>query len=212
MTPRTSEGAGEIQARSEVWRLFVAVPLWGSFRELARLRHNELLKLAYPFRWVRPEHWHLTLHFLGDTPISKLELLKDSLTEEVSRIPSFRIEVGGLGGFPRLSKARVLWVGVRVGAERLVRLAEAAKGACVRAGCPGDKKRFEPHLTLARAKQEPLSVKVPPEIHAAAWGVEEVRSITLVRSELARTGPTYTPLVEVLLGPRAESRMLMEKD
>ncbi len=200
MTPRNSEGPGEAGAQPAIWRLFVAVPLWGAFREMALSRHEALCRLAYPFRWVQPEHWHLTLHFLGDTPMAILDGLTQSLVEEVSRVPPFRIEIGGLGGFPRLSKARILWVGVQSGSESLVRLAEATKTACIRAGCPGDKKRFEPHLTLARTKTEPVSVQVPPELFTASWGAQEVRSVSLVRSEQARTGPTYTCVTEIPCG------------
>lgn len=183
-------------------RLFVAAPLWGAFREEALPRYEALRRQGWPVKWVRPENWHITLKFLGEIPSSKLEALKASLEAAVKDAPPFRMVLEGLGGFPRLSRARVLWVGVGEGRQSLVELAAKVHRACVEAGCPGDRKGFQAHLTLARAKAEPVSVRVSPDLYRAVWGALLVESIHLVKSVLAPGGSVYESVGEFFLKGR----------
>lgn len=181
--------------RDETLRLFVAVPLWEGFQEGALERYRELRKRDWPLKWVKPENWHLTLKFLGDTPETAVEGIVKSLRSHVSGCyQPFLIEVGGLGGFPRLSKMRVFWVGVREGKEPLLQLAQSVHKACVEAGYPGDKKKFEPHLTLARARVGPVAVDVPKEQYSGSWGRRQVDGVALVKSDLGPGGAKYEVL------------------
>jgi 2'-5' RNA ligase len=149
---------------------------------------------------VKPENWHLTLQFLGDVPLSDVGSLADSMEAMLEPLSPFEIELAGLGAFPRVSKARVLWVGVDRGIENLKCLAQRVREGCITAGHPGDKRPFEGHLTLARAKAEPVSISVPPAIFKARWGNHQVDSISLVRSRLESGGPVYEILKEIPLG------------
>ena len=62
---------------NESWRLFIAVELPASLR--ARVRdHITSLRQAVPearASWAREENLHLTLKFLGDTPVSEIAAL-----------------------------------------------------------------------------------------------------------------------------------------
>jgi 2'-5' RNA ligase len=198
MSPSNREDP-PLEPKRDLLRLFVAAPMWGTFREEALPRYEELRRFHWPLRWTRPENWHFTIQFLGDTPASEVENLDAALRKAVEGFEAFEIEVGGLGGFPRLSKARVLWVGVRKGAESLRRLAEAVRKSLAEAGHAGDKKQFEAHLTVARAREEPVQIQVPADIHAAHWGSCWVDSVMLVKSDLEKGGPVYTSLATVPL-------------
>ncbi len=175
----------------QVYRLFVAVPLWDEFRMTASKHLEELMRYRWPLRWVKPENWHLTLQFLGDVEVSRIQELSKAIRTSVQGHSPFEIELGEIGGFPRTSKARVLWVGVKQGRELLLELAKSARKGCVDGGCPGDKKPFEAHLTLARAKEAPVNIQLPSEIHKAMWGTHTVDHIALVRSHLQKGGPVY---------------------
>ncbi len=176
---------------SPSYRLFVAVPLWQEFRVGAIRYIDELMRYRWPLRWVKPENWHLTLQFLGDVPVSQVPGLSVALKKAVQKHSPFEIELGEMGGFPRLSKARVLWVGVKRGREPLLELARSAREGCLAGGCPGDKKPFEAHLTLARAKEDPVNIQIQPELFNATWGTHMVDHIALVRSDLQKGGPVY---------------------
>jgi len=182
-------------------RLFIGIPLWEALCESATPVEKQIRRIEGPLRWVKPERRHITLKFLGDCPASALPGLEEALSSAVAQRPTFRIVVSGLGGFPRLSKARVLFVGVSEGREDLCALAEAVDRGCLEAGLAGDRKKFQAHITLARSKAGAVGVRVPPEIHRAVWGEAEVGSVSLIESRLSSAGPEYRILREFPLAP-----------
>jgi 2'-5' RNA ligase len=142
---------------------------------------------------VPPQNWHFTLRFLGNTEPRMSERLVGDLRK--ARLGSaFSILFGGLGAFPRAKRARIVWLGVDDGAERLISLAEKVESAVRRAGFPAEERPFKPHLTLSRieptrsvadvlAEQSPLQIRMP------------VTAIALVRSELGK-GPAHYESLE----------------
>ncbi len=103
-----------------VGRLFVAVPLEDDARHALATRIAEGSVL--PGGVVPPANWHLTLRFLGNVdPVAYDRMLEALGRAHLGR--SFRIAFGGLGAFPRASRATVLWVAFDEGAERLSALA-----------------------------------------------------------------------------------------
>lgn len=169
-------------------RLFVAVALTEQARQeiIARLP-------VLPGRLVLPQNWHFTLRFLGDTD----PRLRDVLVAELgnTRLGSaFSICFGGLGAFPRANRARIVWLGVDEGAQRLISTAESVEKVVRRAGFPAEARPFKPHLTLSRIEptrsvaevlvaHAPLEVKMP------------VTELALVRSELGK-GPARYQVIE----------------
>ncbi|MCB9783311.1 MAG: RNA 2',3'-cyclic phosphodiesterase [Candidatus Omnitrophica bacterium] len=172
-------------------RLFVAVPLWDDFRERNRHYYVSLKKLSLDLKWVKPENWHITLKFLGPVPQSQVTPLVNSLGEHLKGVSPITFELAGLGGFPRLSKCRVLWVGATKGRKELNTLARKVAEACREAGTPGDRKNFQAHLTLARSRNNPLAIKVSDELFRSNWGSETVDSVALVKSTLGPGGAKY---------------------
>lgn len=175
-------------------RLFLAIPLW----DLTEARESPgrlwLLKNVQGIRWVSPAHWHITLRFLGNVPSVRLPPLRSELAQAARGHKPFPVVLKGLGGFPRISRARVIWVGVSEGAEPLRRLADTVRESTFKVGCPGDAKPFAAHLTLGRARSGTASIQVPPELFDAEWGRVQVESFALVKSDLQPAGPIYNVL------------------
>ncbi|MBO1077612.1 RNA 2',3'-cyclic phosphodiesterase [Roseomonas haemaphysalidis] len=131
-------------------RLFVALPLGEGLK-------TELADLAGGIpgaRWVPPENYHLTLRFIGEVE----NLLADELDEALSAIRAkpFDLQLRGLDVFEKAGRIHSLFVGVER-SDRLTHLQNKVETALVRAGLPPERKRFTPHVTLARVD------KVPPE-------------------------------------------------
>jgi 2'-5' RNA ligase len=127
-------------------RLFVGIPLAAPVvRELtaasARLRSD-----GDGLRWSKPESWHITLQYLGNTEPGRYECVVARLGELcLSPVP---IWLEGLGCFDR---AGVLFAEVRPTPELLLlqRRVTQATEAC---GFPVDARPYQPHITLARSK------------------------------------------------------------
>jgi 2'-5' RNA ligase len=172
-------------------RAFVAVGLPDRQREILATYLARCSEAAPGLRWVAPESLHVTIRFLGQLPGGVLERLAPSLRE----VPVEPIEIGlrDLGSFGRSSQARVVWLGVKPGAEALGRLASAVEGACAAVGLEPEERPYNPHLTLARARERrgsslPLLPEPPPLPVWTAAGFE------LYQSRLGRGGAVYSVL------------------
>lgn len=95
------------------------------------------------------ENWHFTLRFLGATSAEARDQIVERLGAATCGAP-FSIRFSELGAFPNPRRARVLWVGIDEGAERLIQLAVIAEGVARSVGFAAGTREFKPHLTLSR--------------------------------------------------------------
>lgn len=177
-------------------RLFLAIALPQDLR--ARL--TALQCGLQDARWLPPENLHLTLCFIGETDCRQAQDLDAALT--ALRAPRFSLTLSGLGIFGTASKLRSLWVGAEA-SEALTRLQAKTVQAARSAGLPLAKKKFRPHVTLARFKGKPRArhydfISRHALFRAAPFTVED---IVLFSSALEPSGATYRaearyPLVE----------------
>lgn len=177
-------------------RLFVAVPFPAEVK-------NELGKLMEDWRrerdkigWVKKENLHLTLKFLGETPLDKLEGLKKNLAASLKGSGALTVSLSGAGAFPNLNRARVIWIGASEGKEKLSELAQRVEEATVPLGFSADERAFSAHLTVGRVKDSPLSEGLLAKIRSCTFEVQGiiVSEVVLYQSELAPGGSVYTPL------------------
>lgn len=189
--------------QGEVGRLFVAVPLPAAVRDLATQVQQTLAGEHWPVRWVEPELMHVTLKFLGDTPLDLVPAIVESLNTVAANTQQFPVRAGGAGAFPHAGKPRVFWLGLKGDTRMLGTLAAAIDRELVPVGIPADERPFRPHITLGRLKRhaEPLSgagkmLDGLPEQSALL----PVDRIELIRSVLGPGGPTYTVLATLPLG------------
>src|SRR5215468_393970 len=135
-------------------RLFVAIALPADAAgELDRAVAP--LRLAWPeLRWTGRDAWHLTLAFLGEVDEELLGKLGDRIQRAAARHGRLSLSLGGAGAFPTAARARVLWTGVRGDRRGLAVLAASVATGARKAGVPPaqERRRYEPHLTLARCR------------------------------------------------------------
>ena len=163
-----------------------------------------LTALAVPLSgvvWTQPERLHLTLRFLGDTPVASIAPLCERL--RAIRVASFLLPVAGLGVFPPRGQPRVLWCGVGRGHPHLHQLRQRVDDAILALGLEADLKSFVPHFTLARlGPVKPAAVAQWlhrwRDFEAPPFRVERFR---LFASELHPSGAVHVRLEEFPLTP-----------
>lgn len=134
-------------------RLFIAIDLPDD--RIDRLR--ELRDETLDARWTPPDQYHITLRFLGDTNEAKARELRERLSG--LDLPPFPIGGEGLGVFPSIRKPRVLVASVNED-PRLLALHGSIARVARELGFEEERKPFNPHVTLARLKNEaPRSVR-----------------------------------------------------
>ena len=160
-------------------RLFAAVEPSPGFRAALTDLQERLQAAGVAGRFRSPSGLHLTLAFIGEWPEDVTGILPPV------REP-FSITLSHTGIFP---EAKVLWAGIAP-SEELDRLAEQVRGNLEDAGIPFDRKRFYPHITLARKPAVPEGVALPEiRVPAVSMIVDEV---CLYRSDRGETGMEYT--------------------
>lgn len=187
-------------------RAFIAIKISPSLQEKLH-REMESLRLRldrYLLRWVVPENIHLTLKFLGDTPVTKLDTLKEILAAELAQFQPFEISVGKMGIFPNFSRPRVIWVGVEDNGT-LSSLQRSVERAASQIGSAPEKHRFSAHLTLGRVRQGIRSEgrrqirQIVEENSDVDYGRFHVDTIHLFQSELKAKGAVYRSLYRINL-------------
>ena len=185
------------------YRLFIAINLPPELLAALQTAQRQLQrKLAsHPLRWSRPEGIHLTLKFLGDTDVARIDAIVEALAAVTGRHAAFELPVGGLGMFPNARRPNVLWAGVADEARKLQKLAGDVDKAMARLGWPREKRAFKGHLTLARVKKyagsrerRELGEQVLSLRGYEKLGVLPVHTIHLMRSQLHPDGSIYTEL------------------
>jgi 2'-5' RNA ligase len=126
-------------------RIFIAIDFFKEVQEsLERLRAP--LDFA---RWTHPQDLHLTLNFIGDVQIQQTHEIVHFL-EEID-FTSFRLRPKGVDVFGPLERPKSLFANVQSD-EYLLQLQELIGQQMAKAmpGIARDKRRFLPHITLAR--------------------------------------------------------------
>jgi 2'-5' RNA ligase len=179
-------------------RMFLAVELDDTTRHaLATRLEASLDGELLPGRPVRPQHWHITLRFLGSTTARQRDQLLAHLDQHLIVAP-FRLRFQRLGAFPRERKASVLWLGIGGGAGPLQEMAAICEAAAQEAGLEPEGRPFHPHLTLSR-------IRPPVDLRALVDRVEpfgvvgHVTAVTLYRSLLGRESVRYEVVDRVAL-------------
>jgi len=148
-------------------------------------------------RWTRPEAYHVTLRFVGATPVDRVVAMARAVQERVAGFAPFALRLGALHAFPSPRRPRVVTLELHP-VEPLVALAEAVERGVVEAGFAPEERAFRPHLTLGRVKERAGRA---PRLHASLGPADaapfDVASIVLFQSVPADGGSQYTPLARI---------------
>lgn len=98
-------------------------------------------------RWVPVENYHLTLRFIGEVPKHRAEEIDHALA--ALRTRAFSFTLAGVGTFNKGGRDTQLWAGVERNPQ-LDHLQAKIETALQRAGVEPERRRFAPHVTLAR--------------------------------------------------------------
>lgn len=179
-------------------RLFVAIDLPDALR-----RQLALMTGGLPgARWVPPENYHLTMRFIGEAPAWQAEEIDNALVGV--RAPALPLTLVGIGLFAKGGRGTSLWAGVER-TQALDHLRGKVETALQRLGLEPERRRFAPHVTLARVDAVPQ-----PRLaaHLQAHGLFRappvtISHFTLFSSRLGKERAVYVAEAEYPLGAPA---------
>jgi RNA 2',3'-cyclic 3'-phosphodiesterase len=159
-------------------------------KELHASLENMQKKLVGKWWKATPsDQFHITLLYLGGSSKQNLENTRKAALEISRKLPRFNAKLRGTGFFPNEGGPRVWFI--KAESETFTTLHEALRD--VLEVVPEEK--FKPHVTLARKKG--ASPRPAPIVLDLEWQITE---FALVKSVLAKEGPTYSILERFTLG------------
>lgn len=172
-------------------RLFVGIELPWELRE----RLAAMCGSVPGARWVPSDNFHLTLRFIGETQPFRAEEIDLALGALRGR--GFPMALAGVGVFEKAGRSITLWAGVER-SPALDHLQTKIETALQRAGCEPQRRRFTPHVTLARLDNVPEQ-KLAAFVQAHNLFRSDpvpVDHFTLFSSRLGKEASVYTAEVE----------------
>ncbi len=173
-------------------RLFFALDVP---EEVRRDLDKFAVTLEKPWRPVKPERMHITLAFMGEVAVDRLEEVIKIGDAAASACSSFEVGISDTACFPESGEPGVLYATVDGGAE----LAGLAEFLRQRLGSLADQKRFRAHLTLARCR-----VGRARKVLRKFRGNWKVKGFCLIKSVLSEESPKYEVIREFTLCDRAQ--------
>ncbi len=184
-------------------RCFIAVELSDDAREEVQRLIEAVSELEIRgVRAVRPGGVHVTLRFLGDIERDAVHNAIAAIRASAPQSRPFDLSLADVGAFPNTRSARVLWVGVSGDTDRLGELHERVEDELADAGFRRDRRRFNPHITVARLRERVSGSdrrRVVDTASSVGHGrvAFRVEAVTLFQSTLHPEGSIHTPLCRV---------------
>lgn len=197
-------------------RLFIAI-------ELPQKIQKELYEKTAPIRaslsgvrWIPPENLHLTLKFLGEVASDRVDAVKASLQEALSRgdFRPFGLEFKGVGAFPSISHPRVIWIGISQGGEALTQLANALEEELQNLGFERENRLYTAHLSIGRIghlKDRKILEEIVSKYDKTSFAGFSTDVVALIQSVLCREGAQYRKIYEVKCHPERSEGSCFER-
>ena len=182
-------------------RAFIGVPIGPATAEKISQAVAQLKDRLQGIRWVAKSNLHFTVKFLGNVEEAQIGPIGDALAGALRPFSRFTLNAKGLGVFPDVRRARILWVGLHDGG--LATLAAKVDGTMIPLGFAPESRSFMPHLTIARWRRfDESPKKLAKELERwkeFEFGQFEVKEVILFHSVLKPEGAVYQPLNAVRL-------------
>ena len=192
-------------------RAFIAIELDQNIKEKISAIQKKLKQTEADVKWVKPENIHLTLKFLGDIDEKKAEKIKNILKNLAGDRQTFDMAISELGAFPKLRFPRVIWIGIKEGADDALKITSILDDKLVSIGFAKEKRGFSAHITIGRVRSNKNRLRLieavnkfnetnqkeftPLEKDFLTEFTQTVKNITLFKSTLTPQGPIYEALL-----------------
>ena len=176
----------------EVFRGFIAAKIDSNKKIESFI--GELNSSEAKIKTVEPNNLHITLKFLGDTPVSKQDDIVSALRDVCDGISSFDISVEGVGVFPKREYVKVVWVGVDEEEKKLEQIALSIETQMRSLGFDSENRKFRSHVTVGRVKfvkDKRSFLRVIDSFSDVFFCNQRISHILLMKSTLTPNGPVY---------------------
>jgi len=184
---------------SETIRAFIAIELNKETQSYLSNIQSELKETGADVKWVKSENIHLTLKFLGNIDVSKINQIKEILTKISRENTEFTVELSDIGAFPKKEHPRVIWIAIEKNQDKVIKIVADLEERLMELGIAKEDRPFRAHLTLGRVKSNLNRLKLVEKLKNINISQRHsliVNKLTLFKSTLTPGGPIYEILCE----------------
>ncbi len=176
---------------TETRRLFIAVPVPDNLKDYLEQQQPAYAQDAV--RFVPAANLHLTVHFLGETPATKLPAIVTAMQQVAANHSPFTLELEQVEPGPKPQSPRLIWA--RFGANAA--FSKLCTEMLTQLGLSTSQQAENiPHITLARfRKNTPKPIGLPVLNPGPQKVILPVNSLALWQSELKSPHPVYRVLL-----------------
>jgi len=175
-------------------RIFVAVEI--SSKKVINSITKFQARIDIDAKPVELKNLHFTLQFLGKVSDENINGIIEAL--DTIKFSSFSVTLKGIGIFPKSRFPKVIWIGTdERGGKTLVQLSKKIEKVLEPLGFFSNKS-MKPHITIFRIKKKIRDMTNEMKSQKMTeFGIQEISSIKLKKSELTSNGPIYSDLKEI---------------
>ncbi len=162
-------------------RLFIGLDLPNEIKSNLLEFQNDLKNDGVKGFYKRVENFHLTIEFLGEISINKLNDLKEIISKVALNHKVFLLELSGLGCFPSLKRPHTLWSGFKGELDKLHALQVDLRKALLNKEFILEDRLYKPHMSLI--SRPDFCDKELSEYKDRHFGKFEVNEVVLFESK-----------------------------
>lgn len=197
MAKKAKKYLDKYTAKEATKRLFIAVDLPDSAKNYLYKITSNLNKKDRDIRAITEGNIHLTLKFLGETQISKIEKIAEAVKMTAASFDKFNYAISSsFGVFPRVDSARILFVPVLDGEDKIKKVFLKLENNLNRINIKREDREFICHITVARIRNKKNIADAIGNIKIDYGKKLDCSKLTMFESILNPSGAEYIILDE----------------
>lgn len=173
-------------------RLFIAIDIPEVVKENIYNFSRSLLGEDRGIKIIPASNIHITLKFLGDIDISKINKIEEAVKKTANLFKKFKYEISGkINAFPNTDNARVIFLEVGMGGDQIYRIYNELENNLNRIKIKREKRKFSSHITIARLRNRKNIKQLIEKCKLDVDIILDCSEIVLFESNLKPDGAEY---------------------
>jgi len=181
-------------------RLFVAIDIPERVKKYLCEIEGRLFSKDGDIRKIPYPNIHITLKFLGNVNLNKIEKIKNAIKKTADNFDCFNYKIASeLGAFSSFKSARIIFAEINSGSDKIIKIYDKLEDNFSKIKIRKEKRKFTPHITIVRMKRSKNIKNLVKNIKLDLVDTIKCCKLTLFESRLKPGGAEYVIVEEFSL-------------
>lgn len=180
-------------------RTFLAIDIDNQAKKKVYNLSRKFRSFKGKINFTDSDNLHITMNFLGDVESAKTVRVCEIVKSVAAEFSEFQFDINGFLPIAKKGRIEMIWAEIQDSSGKMEHIQDMLNTQFAEEGFRTEKRKFNPHLTIARIRSTPEGQKIFETVqqysnqHIATVNVDKIMVYT---SELTPKGPIYTPLTK----------------